>query len=147
MDLGFVHYARSRASGFQMRPPLQDFRESCGCDQFHRTPPSEAMNFEQVRVEDNVVGDSMVLVFTKHWTPDYDPYHIGYSSTHTQGDNAVSRELIERGNILADPGLVDARGGDFRLRDSSPAWKAGFRRIPIENIGLVVDEFRRSISH
>ena len=108
---------------------------------------SEGMNFSQVRVESNVVGDSMVLVFTKHWTPDYDPYHIGYSSTHMRGDTAVSRELIQRGNVLADPDLVDPRAGDFRLRDRSPAWKAGFQRIPVEKIGLVVDEFRRSISH
>jgi hypothetical protein len=108
---------------------------------------SEGMNFSQVRVENNVVGDSMVLVFTKHWTPDYDPYHIGYASTHTRGDTSVARELMERGNILADPGLADPRAGDFRLEDTSPAWKAGFQRIPIENIGLVVDEFRRSVSH
>jgi hypothetical protein len=88
----------------------------------------------------------MVLVFTKHWTPDYDPYHIGYSSTHTRGDSVVARQLIERGNILADPGLVDPRAGDFRPGAKSPAWKAGFQRIPIENIGLIVDEFRRSVS-
>ena len=101
------------------------------------------MNFYQVRVENNVVGDSMVLVFTKHWTPDYDPYHIGFSSTHTREDSSVARELTRRGNILADPGLADPRAGDFRLGDKSPAWKAGFQRIPIEKIGLVPDEFRR----
>jgi len=107
---------------------------------------SEAMSLSDVRLENNVVGDSMVLVFTKHWTPDYDPYHIGYSSTHTQGDSIVARELARRGNILADPGLAHPRAGDFRLSDGSPAWKAGFRRIPVGSIGLVVDEFRRSVS-
>jgi parallel beta-helix repeat protein len=104
---------------------------------------SEGMNFSQVKVENNVVGDSMVLVFTKKWTPDYDPYHIGYSSTHSQGDTAIARELTGRGNILADPGFADPRAGDFRLGEKSPAWKAGFRRIPIEKIGLVRDGFRR----
>jgi parallel beta-helix repeat protein len=106
---------------------------------------SEGMNFAQVQVEDNVVGDSVVLVFTKHWTPDYDPYHIGYSSMHSREDGSVARELAQRGNILADPGLADPPAGDFRLRESSPAWKSGFRRIPIEDIGLLVDEFRRSV--
>jgi hypothetical protein len=101
------------------------------------------MNFSEVRVENNVVGDSLVLVFTKHWTPDYDPYHIGYSSTHTRRDSAVARELSSRGNILADPGFVNPGAGDFRLKDSSPARKSGFNRIPVGNIGLYIDEFRR----
>jgi hypothetical protein len=50
-----------------------------------------------------------------------------------------------QGNILADPSIVDPVGGDFRLRDDSPAWRAGFRRIPLETIGLVADEFRTSV--
>ena len=107
---------------------------------------SERMNLSQVQVENNVVGDSMVLVFTKHWTPDYDPYHIGYSSMHTREDTSIVRELALRGNILADPGFADPLRGDFRMGSGSPVWKTGFRRIPVEKIGLVVDEFRLSIS-
>jgi Right handed beta helix region len=107
---------------------------------------SEGMNFAQVRVENNVVDDSMLLVYTRKWTPDYDPYHIGYASTHARGDTAVARELMRWGNLMADPDLVEPRRGDFRLQDGSPAWKAGFQRIPTEKIGLVVDEYRRSIS-
>ena len=107
---------------------------------------SEGMNFTQVRVENNVVGDSILLVYTRKWTADYDPYHIGYASTHSWGDSSVARELMQRGNILAHSGLGEARAGDFRLGEKSPAWKAGFQRIPVENIGLVVDESRRSIS-
>lgn len=106
---------------------------------------SEGMNFTHVRVENNVVGDSMLLVYTRKWTPDYDPYHIGYASTHSREDTSIARELMQRGNILADPDLVDPRAGDFRLGQASPAWKAGFQRIPVEKIGLVVDQFRRSI--
>ena len=49
-----------------------------------------------------------------------------------------------QGNILADPRIVDPVGGDSRLRDDSPAWRTGFRRIPLETIGLVADEFRTS---
>lgn len=106
---------------------------------------SEGMNFTHVRVENNVVGDSMLLVYTRKWTPDYDPYHIGYASTHSREDTSIARGLTQRGNILADPDLVDPRTGDFRLGQASPAWKAGFQRIPVEKIGLVVDQFRRSI--
>jgi len=39
-------------------------------------------------------------------------------------------------NLLdADPLFVDAARGNFELKPESPAWKLGFRRIPIEKIG------------
>ena len=106
---------------------------------------SEGMTLADLRVENNLVGDSMVVVFTKKWTPEYDPYHIGYSSTHTQSDSAMGRELRLRGNVLADPGFADPAHGDFRIPAGSPAWKAGFRPIPFDSIGLVTDEFRRTL--
>ena len=50
-------------------------------------------------------------------------------------------------NLLdGNPGLfLDAEAGNFQLRDDSPAWKQGFRRIPIQKIGLLKDEFRTSL--
>jgi hypothetical protein len=106
---------------------------------------SEGMDFTDVRVEKNVVADSMLLVLTRKWFPEYDPYHIGYAAEYSRDDSLVAAELVRRGNLLADPGIVDSRGGDFRLREDSPAWQVGFRRIPLESIGLIVDEFRRSV--
>jgi hypothetical protein len=48
-------------------------------------------------------------------------------------------------NLLdADPHFVDAAKGDFQLRDDSPAYKLGFKRIPVEKIGLVNDGTRAS---
>jgi hypothetical protein len=105
---------------------------------------SEEMDFSHVKVENNVVGDSLLLVLTRKWTPDYDPYHIGYAGTFTRRDSAIVNELRQRGNILADPGVMGP--GDLRLKESSPAWKVGFQPIPVEKIGLVVDEFRRSVT-
>jgi parallel beta-helix repeat protein len=106
---------------------------------------SEGMTFTNVRVENNVVGDSMLLVFTKKWTPDYDPYAIGYASTHTRKDSAMAGELLMRGNVLAEPGFADTGKKNFVLSDDSPAWKAGFQRIPIEQIGLIQDVFRPKV--
>jgi len=42
-----------------------------------------------------------------------------------------------------DPRFVDAASVDFRLRDDSPAWKLGFKKIPFEEIGLFVDGIRK----
>ncbi len=43
--------------------------------------------------------------------------------------------------INEDPHFVDAAKLDFRLKDDSPAFKAGFKPIPIEKIGLYKDRF------
>jgi hypothetical protein len=107
---------------------------------------SEGMDFTHVRVENNVVGDTMLLVLTRKWFPEYDPYHIGYAAVYARKDAAMAAELAKRGNMLGDPGFVDATRGDFRLRDNSPAWRVGFERIPFEHIGVSIDEFRKSLN-
>ncbi len=54
------------------------------------------------------------------------------------GDNLVTDE---------DVGFQDAGAMDFRLRDDSPVLKQlpAFQRIPFEQIGLQVDEYRASV--
>jgi hypothetical protein len=52
---------------------------------------------------------------------------------------------LEDNLVDVDPGFVDAAAGDFRLRDDSPAWQIGFRRIPLERIGLFDDAWRAAI--
>jgi hypothetical protein len=48
-------------------------------------------------------------------------------------------------NLLdQDPRFVDAARLNFQLRDDSPAYKLGFKRIPIEEIGLYPDPRRAS---
>jgi len=49
------------------------------------------------------------------------------------------------GNLTAgDPGFVDRARADFRLRPDSPALKLGFQPLPLAEMGLVQDEYRRS---
>lgn len=43
-----------------------------------------------------------------------------------------------------DPRFVDAAHQNFQLREDSPAWKLGFRRIPMEKIGLYASDERAS---
>lgn len=51
--------------------------------------------------------------------------------------------------IAVDPLFVDAASMNFQLRDDSPAYETGFKRIPFEEIGLYEDELRASwpVSH
>lgn len=39
-------------------------------------------------------------------------------------------------SVVADPKFVDPAAGDFRLKEDSPAWALGFKKIPLEKIGL-----------
>lgn len=42
-----------------------------------------------------------------------------------------------RDNLVdSDPLFVNLERGDFRLRPESPAWKTGFKTIPVERIGI-----------
>jgi len=51
--------------------------------------------------------------------------------------NGLKEDILDmRDNLTeGDPGFVDPANGNFQLKDDSPAWKLGFKRIPIENIG------------
>lgn len=48
----------------------------------------------------------------------------------------------DKQSIVADPLFVDAKNGDFHLKKESPAFKQGFRPIPLEKIGLYRDKAR-----
>jgi len=53
--------------------------------------------------------------------------------------------LVLQHNLLdLDPKFVNEKAGDFRLKDDSPAFKVGFKPIPLEKIGLVQDACRAS---
>jgi hypothetical protein len=51
---------------------------------------------------------------------------------------------LEDNLINEDPRFVDESAGNFQLRSDSPAWKLGFERIPVEQIGLYRDDCRAS---
>ena len=49
----------------------------------------------------------------------------------------------DKNSIVADPLFVDASKDDFRLKPESPAiTKLGFKPLPIDEMGLVKDEWR-----
>jgi hypothetical protein len=49
---------------------------------------------------------------------------------------------VQNNFVDIDPHFVDAAGLDFQLRDDSPVYALGFKRIPMERIGLYIDEYR-----
>ncbi|MBI3923891.1 MAG: right-handed parallel beta-helix repeat-containing protein, partial [Armatimonadetes bacterium] len=59
---------------------------------------------------------------------------------------AKARPLLKMEDNLVDedPHFVDLANRNFQLKDDSPAYKLGFKRIPIEQIGLYKDDRRAS---
>ncbi len=72
--------------------------------------------------------------------------NISFGGQWLRVTDAICSELftIRDNTVDLDPGFVDFARGDFRLRDDSPAFKQGFKRIPMEEIGLYNDEYRKS---
>lgn len=58
--------------------------------------------------------------------------------------DGVSAKIVKmEGNYIGlHPGFVNLAERNFRLREDSPAIKLGFKRIPMEKIGLYSDEYR-----
>jgi hypothetical protein len=56
-------------------------------------------------------------------------------------------ELVEQTDnwTEGDPGFVDIENGDFRIREDSPVWDLGFEALPLEKMGLQLDEYRTSL--
>ncbi|KKO18909.1 MAG: hypothetical protein BROFUL_02388 [Candidatus Brocadia fulgida] len=61
--------------------------------------------------------------------------------------DGVNEEIVKIQNnfVNEDPCFVNPTKLNFQLKDDSPAYKLGFQRIPMENIGLYKDEFRLSL--
>jgi hypothetical protein len=94
---------------------------------------------------------------------DLDRYYATTNGVPPEG-NLVSRNICAGGEWLqigwhartnmidvrdnwvgANPGFVDAGIMDFRLRKTSPAWGIGFQAIPVKDIGLKSDAWRREL--
>jgi len=52
---------------------------------------------------------------------------------------------IEANLVTSNPGFVDLAHQNFQLVDGSSAFQLGFQRVPLEHIGLYLDEFRKPL--
>ncbi|MCE5249212.1 right-handed parallel beta-helix repeat-containing protein [bacterium] len=96
----------------------------------------DGVDFSTVMVKDNLIADPVLCKWIRKLG--------GQAIDYPNGDKEITDILTSNGNMVTDtnPGFVDPEHGNFQLRDDSPAYKLGFKRIPVEQIGLSVDEYR-----
>jgi len=71
--------------------------------------------------------------------------NISVGGTWDDIDPKTRKFQVVEGNFVdEDPQFVDRAKGDFRLKGTSPAFKLGFKPIPVERIGLYQDDRRAS---
>lgn len=88
----------------------------------------EGVDFRMVEFRDNLIADPVVATWERA---------VGTArEVYANGDTLIARELQGNTIMQGDPGFVDLKALDFRLRDDSPAFGLGFKRIPVERMGM-----------
>jgi len=110
-----------------------------------------AFDFSVVTMKDNLIADPELCRRRLPGQTGWDPYYLnidlkeGYA-TYRPGDPVIMAEFRDNQIIEGDPGFVDLRKGNFLLKKDSPAFKLGFRQIPMERIGLYRDGHRKRLA-
>ena len=93
-------------------------------------------------MKDNLIADNVLM------TKGLNSSKVENESVvYKNGEPKITDEFTKKGNVVmtGDPGFVDLKNNNFRLKDDSPAYKLGFKPIPFEKIGLYTDEFRKKL--
>jgi hypothetical protein len=69
---------------------------------------------------------------------------LGKSNIGTIAWESWKQQGFDAHSVNANPRFVDAEHDNFQLRDDSPVYALGFKKIPMEQIGLYKDELRAS---
>ena len=113
-------------------------RNISNCDRFLQFWDND-IDFGVVEVRDNVIADRELLYRSNK---PFGTVHNDYT-LYTRNDSEMRKTLESFGNIITDAtGVRNPGAGDFTLNDDSPAHDVGFEAIPIDRIGLYMDEFR-----
>lgn len=96
----------------------------------------DQLTFSSVEIRGNLVADSQLCLT---WSPEG-------KETIARNDDAKVRAALKGNTVMeGDPGFLDLKKGNLRLKKDSPAWKLGFKPIPFEKIGLYQDVYRKEI--
>lgn len=91
------------------------------------------------RFEHNIVMAGHQPILMDHWdaTIDYNLFPSAAALRHAQSLG------LDKHSLAGDPKFRDARAGDFRVAEGSPAMKAGFKNFPMDQFGVTSPRLRR----
>jgi hypothetical protein len=103
---------------------------------------------KEITFKNNLIGDKEVCKRIKEDPKGWEPYYLNLDCSdgyrvYTNSDEEIKKEFKNDLFIDKDPGFVDYANQNFNLKKNSPAFKLGFKPIPIEKIGLFVDNYRK----
>ncbi len=97
----------------------------------------DKLNFEIVQVEDNLIADPVIL---RAWL---ESNQADNSQIYEYGHTEIKKKMDGNKFLDGNPGFEDIVNEKFQLRNNSPAYKLGFKKIPVAKIGLYSDEYRK----
>lgn len=93
-------------------------------------------------IENNLIADPVVLKWQKSLAERSKRKFTFYEN----GNPEVQAILAKGGNrIVTENPIEDIERGKFNPKEGSPAYEMGFKKIPIEKIGLYRDEYRKEL--
>ena len=99
----------------------------------------DRLDYSVVTVKNNLVSDPVLSRWLREGAKEF--------KTYNYGDSELMKILEDNGNLLTEssPGFPDPDNHDFTLPADSPARELGFKDIPMDKIGLYIDEYRTSL--
>jgi hypothetical protein len=132
-------YMRGKLAEVPQALYRQRYPEIKTLDRYYGPPEGPALTgeaFKGVPPEGNVIARNVCV---GKWL------EAGWHATRQmlRVDNNLTNAVSSLNSVPND----QSRATDFALKKDSPAWSLGFRRIPLEQIGLREDEIRRGLKH
>jgi hypothetical protein len=111
---------------------------------------ANSFDFSMVMMKDNMISDSLICRRLEKGRTGWDPYYLDIDTKDgyvllTRNDEGITKEFAGNVFLSTDPGFVNIKALDFRLKGTSPALALGFKPIPIDKIGLELDSYRRTL--
>ncbi len=107
-------------------------------------------DFSVIKMQNNLIADSIVCKRIKADPGKWEPYYLNLDSEDDyiyfkNGDPEMEKLFPDDKMITSEPGFENIAAENFRLKPGSPAFELGFQAIPVEKIGLYVDEYRKKL--
>jgi len=98
------------------------------------------LDYSLITIKNNLIADPIILRRSERSDIETDKF-TNYDIT----DLEIVYKFSTGGNIVIkdDPGFENTGAKDFRLKKNSKAFEMGFKEIPVSNIGVYKNEFRK----